>query len=153
MALTKEQKAQIISKNRLHDTDTGSPEIQIALLTKRIGDLLRELKAEKVHIAVVLDEYGGTSGLVSIEDILEEIVGEIEDEYEPTSPEPLVRLDEHTVEVDAKVRVEQLADELNVELSNDQDVDTVGGLVFSLLVMHLPLCSAVQCIPHQAFQV
>ncbi len=101
--------------------------------TKRIGDLLRELKAEKVHIAVVLDDYGGTSGLVSIEDILEEIVGEIEDEYEPTSPEPLVRLDEHTVEVDAKVRVEQLADELNVELSNDQDVDTVGGLVFSLL--------------------
>ncbi len=60
-------------------------------------------------------------------------MGEIEDEYEPTSPEPLVRLDERTVEVDAKVRVEQLADELNVELSNDQDVDTVGGLVFSLL--------------------
>jgi len=86
-----------------------------------------------VHIAVVLDEYGGTSGLVSIEDILEEIVGEIEDEYEPPSPEPLVRLDEHTVEVDAKVRVEQLAEELNVQVSNDQDVDTVGGLVFSLL--------------------
>ena len=105
--------------------------------TKRIGDLLRELKAEKVHIAVVLDEYGGTSGLVSIEDILEEIVGEIEDEYEPTSPEPLVRLDDHTVEVDAKVRVEQLADELNIELSNEQEVDTVGGLVFSLLG-HVP---------------
>ena len=101
--------------------------------TKRIVDLLRELKAKKVHIAVVLDEYGGTSGLVSIEDILEEIVGEIEDEYEPPSPEPLVRLDEHTVEVDAKVRVEQLAEELNVQVSNDQDVDTVGGLVFSLL--------------------
>ncbi len=101
--------------------------------TKRIVDLLRELKAKKVHIAVVLDEYGGTSGLVSIEDILEEIVGEIEDEYEPSSPEPLVRLDAYTVEVDAKVRVEQLADELNVRLSNDQDVDTVGGLVFSLL--------------------
>jgi CBS domain containing-hemolysin-like protein len=105
--------------------------------TKRIADLLRELKAKKVHIAVVLDEYGGTSGLVSIEDILEEIVGEIEDEYESTSPEPLVRLDDHTVEVDAKIRVEQLADELNVELSNEQDVDTVGGLVFSLLG-HVP---------------
>ena len=105
--------------------------------TKRIVDLLRELKAKKVHIAVVLDEYGGTSGLVSIEDILEEIVGEIEDEYEPPSPEPLIRLDDHTVEVDAKVRVEQLADEFNVELSNEQDVDTVGGLVFSLLG-HIP---------------
>ena len=101
--------------------------------TKRIVDLFRELKAKKVHIAVVLDEYGGTSGLVSIEDILEEIVGEIEDEYESPSPEPLVRLDDHTVEVDAKVRVEQLADEFGVELSNDQEVETVGGLVFSLL--------------------
>ena len=105
--------------------------------TKRIVDLLRELKAKKVHIAVVLDEYGGTSGLVSIEDILEEIVGEIEDEYEPPSPELLVWLDDHTVEIDAKIRVEQLADELNIELSNDQDVDTVGGLVFSLLG-HVP---------------
>ena len=105
--------------------------------TKRIVDLLRELKAKKVHIAVVLDEYGGTSGLVSIEDILEEIVGEIEDEYEPPSPELLVWLDDRTVEVDAKIRVEQLADELNIELSNEQDVDTVGGLVFSLLG-HVP---------------
>ena len=100
-------------------------------------DLLGELKAKKVHIAVVLDEYGGTSGLVSIEDILEEIVGEIEDEYEPPSPELLIRLDDHTVEIDAKIRVEQLAEELNVHLSNEQDVDTVGGLVFSLLG-HVP---------------
>ncbi len=105
--------------------------------TKRIVDLLGELKAKKVHIAVVLDEYGGTSGLVSIEDILEEIVGEIEDEYEPPSPELLIRLDDHTVEIDAKIRVEQLAEELNVHLSNEQDVDTVGGLVFSLLG-HVP---------------
>ena len=56
---------------------------------------------------------------------------------EPPSPEPLIRLDDHTVEVDAKVRVEQLADELNVQVSNEQDVDTVGGLVFSLLG-HVP---------------
>ena len=101
--------------------------------TKRIADLLRELKAKKVHIAVVLDEYGGTSGLVSIEDILEEIVGEIFDEYEQPTAEPIVRLDEHTLELDARVRIEQLADEFNIELSNNQDVDTVGGLVFSLL--------------------
>ena len=101
--------------------------------TKLIVDLLRELKARKVHIAVVLDEYGGTSGLVSIEDILEEIVGEIFDEYESPTPEPIVHLDEHTVEVDAKVRVEQLAESLGIEMNSNQDVDTVGGLVISLL--------------------
>ena len=101
--------------------------------TKRIADLLRELKAKAVHIAVVLDEYGGTSGLVSIEDIIEEIVGEIFDEYEQPTGEPIVRLDEDTLEVDAKARIEQLADEFNIELDNNLDVDTVGGLVFSLL--------------------
>lgn len=101
--------------------------------TKRIADLLRELKAKAVHIVVVLDEYGGTSGLVSIEDIIEEIVGEIFDEYEQPTGEPIVRLDEDTLEVDAKARIEQLADEFNIELDNDLDVDTVGGLVFSLL--------------------
>jgi CBS domain containing-hemolysin-like protein len=101
--------------------------------TKLIVDLLRELRARKVHIAVVLDEYGGTSGLVSIEDILEEIVGEIVDEYESPTLEPIVRLDSRTMEVDAKVRIEQLAENLGIEMTNNQDVDTVGGLVFSLL--------------------
>ena len=101
--------------------------------TKLIVDLLRELKAKKVHIVVVLDEYGGTSGLVSIEDILEEIVGEIVDEYEQPEPEPIVSLDEYTVDVDAKVRIEELADHFDIEMENNKDVDTVGGLVFSLL--------------------
>ena len=105
--------------------------------TKLIVDLLREFKARQVHIAVVLDEYGGTNGLVSIEDILEEIVGEIVDEYEPPAPEPIVRLDERTVQVDAKVRIEQLADSFDIEMNNIQDVDTVGGLVISLLG-HVP---------------
>ena len=101
--------------------------------TKLILDLLKELKDRKVHIVVVLDEYGGTSGLVTIEDILEEIVGEIVDEYEQPEPEPMVVLDECSVEVDAKVRIEELADHFEIEMENNKDVDTVGGLVFSLL--------------------
>ena len=101
--------------------------------TKLILDLLKELKHRKVHIVVVLDEYGGTSGLVTIEDILEEIVGEIVDEYEQPEPEPLVALDECTVEVDAKIRIEELADYFDIEMESNKDVDTVGGLVFSLL--------------------
>ena len=101
--------------------------------TKLIVDLLRELKARKVHIVVVLDEYGGTSGLVTIEDILEEIVGEIVDEYEQPEPEPMVSLDECTVEMDAKVRIEELANHFDIEMANNKDVDTIGGLVFSLL--------------------
>ena len=101
--------------------------------TKLLRDLLHEFQEKKVHLAVVLDEYGGTAGLVTIEDILEELVGEIVDEYEPEEPAAIRRIDERTVEVDARMRIDDLNDELNVELPEDEDYETIGGFVFSTL--------------------
>lgn len=95
--------------------------------SKPAGDLLREMQAKRVHIAVVLDEYGGTAGLVTIEDILEEIVGEITDEYdaEKLSPE---ELPDGTVRVSSRMHIDELGEQFELELSDD-DVDTVGGLM------------------------
>ena len=106
--------------------------------SKPVSELLAEFKARKVHMAIVLDEYGGTAGLVTIEDILEEIVGEIQDEYEAPEESPAIRkLDERTVEVEARVRVTELNDELDLELPEDEDYDTVGGFVIAELG-HIP---------------
>lgn len=101
--------------------------------SKPVRELLREFQREKVHLAVVLDEYGGTAGLVTIEDIVEVLVGEIRDEYDATTPTALKRLDDTTVEVDARMRIDDLSDELRVELPDDGDYETIGGFVFSLL--------------------
>jgi CBS domain containing-hemolysin-like protein len=99
--------------------------------SKLVRGLLREFQEQKVHIALVLDEYGGTAGLVTIEDILEELVGEIADEYDATAPDELTRLDENTVEVDARMRIDDLNDQLDIELPEDEDYETIGGFVFS----------------------
>jgi CBS domain containing-hemolysin-like protein len=102
---------------------------------KRIDELLRELQTAKVHLAVVVDEYGATAGLVTIEDILEEIVGEIVDEYD--REEALVeQLDETHWRVDARLPVDELNELLDTELP-DEEWDTVGGLLFGLLG-HVP---------------
>ena len=101
--------------------------------TKLVRDLLREFQATKVHMAIVLDEYGGTAGLVTIEDILEELVGDISDEYDPTAPAELKRIDKDTVEVDARMRIDDLNDQLNISLPEDEDYETIGGFVFSRL--------------------
>ncbi len=103
--------------------------------TKTVRELLSELLAAKVHIAIVADEYGGTSGLVTIEDIIEEIVGEIQDEYEPeengASP-VVVDIECRTAEVDARTEIDDANDELEglgIELPETGDYDTVGGFV------------------------
>jgi CBS domain containing-hemolysin-like protein len=99
--------------------------------TKLLDDLLREFKARKFHIAVILDEYGGTAGIVTIEDVLEEIVGEISDEYDMAEPELMTRTDETTAEVDGRIRVDELNDAMGLELPEDDDYDTVAGFLFS----------------------
>jgi len=96
-----------------------------------IDDLLHEFQRRKVHIAIVLDEYGGTAGLVTIEDLLEEIVGEIQDEYD--EEEPLFeRLDADRYRVDGRANVDDLADlwDTKLELEDEDEYDTVGGLVY-----------------------
>jgi CBS domain containing-hemolysin-like protein len=101
--------------------------------TKPLDDLLREFKARKVHIAVVLDEYGGTAGLVTIEDVLEEIVGEIADEYDIIAEAQVLRINENTVEVDGRLYVDELNDVLELDLPEDEDYDTIAGYVFAEL--------------------
>jgi putative hemolysin len=96
-----------------------------------IDDLLHELQRRKVHIAIVLDEYGGTAGLVTIEDLLEEIVGEIQDEYDVEEP-MVVRLSDHEARVDGRADVDELLElfDLDLELEDAEEYDTVGGLMY-----------------------
>lgn len=101
--------------------------------TKTLDDLLREFKGRKVHMAVVLDEYGGTSGIVTIEDVLEEIVGEIADEYDETAPAEIRQLGETVAEVDGRMRIVDLNSAMDLEIPQDEGYDTVAGLVFSEL--------------------
>ncbi len=96
-----------------------------------IDDLLHEFQRRKVHIAIVLDEYGGTAGLLTIEDLLEEIVGEIQDEYDTEEP-MIVRLSEGEARVDGRADVDDLAEIFDIELAleDEDEYDTVGGLVY-----------------------
>ena len=99
--------------------------------TKAVNDLLQMFQQLRTHIAIVLDEYGGVSGLVTIEDVLEEIVGEIDDEYDPESVAEIRRIDQDTVEALGRTHIDEINEEMNLELPEDGDYDTIGGLVFS----------------------
>jgi len=101
--------------------------------TKDVASLLREFQLNRIHIAIVLDEYGGTAGLVTIEDILEELVGEIVDEHDEPPLPPIRRLGGGIAELDAKARVEDVNEELGLDLPEDESYDTIGGFVFSKL--------------------
>ena len=96
-----------------------------------IDDLLHDFQRKKVHVAIVLDEYGGTAGLVSIEDLLEEIVGEIQDEYD-VEEEMVVRLSDDEIRIDGRVAVDELAELFGtpIELEDEDEYDTIGGLIF-----------------------
>jgi magnesium and cobalt exporter, CNNM family len=99
--------------------------------TKRIPDLLREMQARRVTFAVVIDEYGATAGIVTVEDIVEELVGEIKDEYDIEGD--LLAVDpDGSVVADGRASIERLEQALETELSIDEEIDTVGGLVTSI---------------------
>ena len=98
--------------------------------TKKLDSLLKEFKRRKVHIAVVVDEYGGTSGIVCLEDVIEEIVGEIQDEFDH-EPEDVLKIGEDTWLCDARVNLSDLNQELPIKLP-EEDFDSLGGFVFDL---------------------
>jgi len=109
-------------------------------------ELLARMRSQRVHLAIVVDEFGGTEGLVTIEDVVEEIVGEIEDEHDETEGGMLTLLDEGLWEADARVELEELAETIDQRLSSDEDeVDTLGGLVF-LLAGRIP--QKGECVTH-----
>ncbi|HEX3781384.1 MAG TPA: hemolysin family protein [Pseudonocardiaceae bacterium] len=96
--------------------------------TKRLDELLKQMQLDRTHLAIVIDEYGGTAGLVTIEDILEEIVGEITDESDADERPPIEKLPDGTVRVSSRLPTEDLSELFDVELDDD-DVETVGGLL------------------------
>ena len=109
-------------------------------------DLLARMRAARVHLAIVVDEFGGTEGLVTIEDVVEEIVGEIEDEHDIEEVGQLTMLDDGLWEADARLELEELARSVDPRLSSEDDeVDTLGGLVF-ILAGHIP--QKGECVTH-----
>jgi len=109
-------------------------------------ELLARMRAQRTHLAIVVDEFGGTEGLVTIEDVVEEIVGEIEDEHDEAEAGMLTMLDEGLWEADARVELEELAEAVDPRLSSEEDeVDTLGGLIF-LLAGRIP--AKGECVTH-----
>jgi CBS domain containing-hemolysin-like protein len=101
-------------------------------------DLLARMRAERVHLAIVVDEFGGTEGLVTIEDVVEEIVGEIEDEHDEEMPGLLIPVDVGIWDADARAELEEVGETIDARLAViDEDVDTIGGLA-TLLAGHVP---------------
>jgi CBS domain containing-hemolysin-like protein len=99
--------------------------------TKKIVHLFRELRQQKIHMAVVLDEYGGTSGLVTMEDLIEEIIGEIEDEYDRQEPR-LKFLEDGRVEADARLEIEEFENYFELKIE-EKNFESVGGLIIHIL--------------------
>jgi putative hemolysin len=99
--------------------------------TKLVGELLRDFQASEVHMAIVVDEYGGTSGICTIEDVLEEIVGEIHDEHEPHDEQPpvMVRLEPNRYEAEGRVPITEINERLGLSLPEDGDFDTIAGFL------------------------
>jgi CBS domain containing-hemolysin-like protein len=109
-------------------------------------ELLARMRQQRIHLGIVVDEFGGTEGLVTIEDVVEEIVGDIEDEHDEAEAGMLTMVDEGLWEADARLELDELAQAVDPRLSSAEDeVDTVGGLVF-LLAGHIP--TKGECVSH-----
>jgi CBS domain containing-hemolysin-like protein len=130
----------------LQVTDAEPPQDLTTLLRKPLYvpesmgvlDLLARMRAERVHLAIVVDEFGGTEGLVTIEDVVEEIVGEIEDEHDEEMPGMLIALDDGIWDADARAELEEVAELIDARLATvEEDVDTLGGLA-TVLAGHVP---------------
>jgi putative hemolysin len=122
-----------LSSSQKFDMDKVLRPIKFTPEQKKVDELLNEMRTEKQHMMIVVDEYGGTAGLVTLEDLLEEIVGEIRDEYDTGETEPLVILSDHEARVDAGFPLEELNDRLHLGLEESGDYDSVGGYVHAAL--------------------
>ena len=111
--------------------------------SRNARDVLADMRASRIHLAVVFNEYSGTEGIVTIEDLVEEIVGEIEDEHDDAPTDPLVALENGMWEADAGVELEQVGERIDARLAEvEEDVDTLGGLAF-LLAEQVPAVGAM----------
>jgi CBS domain containing-hemolysin-like protein len=95
---------------------------------KRVNELLRELRTERIHLAIVVDEYGGTSGIVTLEDVIEEIVGEIQDEYDKELPQ-INRIDDDNFLVSGSILIDDLNEELDLHIPEEEGIDTLAGFL------------------------
>jgi CBS domain containing-hemolysin-like protein len=126
----------LIRRSQSHGDSRNGPKVEELMRpptfvpeSKPVDELLRDMQAARIHIAIVVDEYGGFAGLVTIEDILEEIVGEIADEQDRFQRPEVEELSDGSMRVTARLPVEDLAELFDVELPEDDDVETVGGLL------------------------
>jgi CBS domain containing-hemolysin-like protein len=119
---------------REFDMQAITREVMIVAPSMPVLDLLLKMRQKRQHLALVVDEFGGIDGLVSIEDLVEEIVGEIEDEHDDAAASALAPRDDGTVDVDARIPVEEFETQLGSYFDADEleDVDTLGGLVFAM---------------------
>jgi magnesium and cobalt exporter, CNNM family len=122
-----------LSSSQKFDMEKVLRPIQFTPEQKKVDELLNEMRVKKQHMMIVVDEYGGTAGLVTLEDLLEEIVGEIRDEYDTAEEDLLTMIDEHKVRVDAGFPLEELNDRLRLGIEESGDYDTVGGYVHAML--------------------
>ena len=95
--------------------------------------LFRDMQQKKIHMAIVVDEYGGTSGLVTMEDLLEEIVGNIYDEFDQEDEQEITLIGENLWRISGSAELDTVAEALDMEFPDDLEVDTIGGLLFSML--------------------
>jgi putative hemolysin len=122
-----------LSTSEKFDMEQVLRPMQFTVEQKKVDELLNEMRMNKVHMVIVIDEYGGTAGLVTLEDLLEEIVGEIRDEYDTGEEELLVVLNDHEARVDAQFPLEELNERLHLGLEESGDYDSVGGFVHAQL--------------------
>ena len=109
------------------DLSTYVKELPVVHEMTPLEDTLKQMREARTHIAVVLDEYGGTSGLITLEDLLEEIVGEIRDEFDEDEVDPIHTVDHLTYDIDTRVRLDELDDRFGLSFENAEDIDTLGG--------------------------
>ena len=123
------------NKDNLSISKTITRKILFSSPSMKILDLLLKMRSEQIHMSIVVDEFGGTNGLVTIEDLVEEIVGEIKDEHDFEEIEEIKKISKKTYDVSARLPVEDLEKKIGGYFTDEEkeDIDTVGGLVFNLL--------------------